>query len=130
MRSCAWRSFSVSARAPGEPPLEAAPARLVRLDGVEDDGTAGGAVPGREAAPIGGAAGLRACVPAGLSEGVAAGLPDCDPAGLADGTAAGLPDCAPAGADKPPVDEPPAPPAEEAPPEEPPPDEPPPEDCA
>src|SRR5918998_2968527 len=117
MRSIACRSFSVSARAPGEPPLEAAPARLVRLDGVDDDDTDGEAVPGLEAAPIGGAAGLRACVPAGLSEGVAAGFPDWDPAGLADGTAAGMPDCAPAGADKPPVDEPAAPPVEEAPPD-------------
>jgi hypothetical protein len=123
MRSWACRSFSVSARAPGEPPLEAAPARLVRLEGVDDDDTDGEAVPGLDVAPCGGAAGLRACVPAGLSDGVAAGFPDCAPAGLADVTAAGLPDCAPAGADNPPVEEPPAPPADEAPPDEPPPDE-------
>src|SRR5688500_15801705 len=117
MRSCARRSFSVSARAPGVPPLEAAPARLVRLvEGVEDEGTGGGAVLAPDEAPRGGAAGLRACVPAGLSERVAAGFPDCAPPGLADGTAAGLPDCAPAGAERPPVDEPPAPPADEAPP--------------
>ncbi len=92
IRSCARRSFSVSGRAPGDPPVDAAPARLVRLvELVEDDSTEGGAVLAPEAAPSGGAAGFRDCVPAGLSDGVAAGLPVCAPVGFAEGTAAGLP---------------------------------------
>src|SRR5215203_2344320 len=59
MRSCARRSLSVSARAPGVPPLEAAPAWLVRLPEVVEV-VAGAGVPvlAPVAVPSGGAAGL------------------------------------------------------------------------
>jgi len=131
MRSCARRSLSVSARAPGVPPLEAAPAWLVRLPEVVEVVEGGVPVRAPVAVPSGGAAGLPDWVPAGLPDGVAAGFPDCAPAGLAPGgDADGLPVCDP-GDEPPPIVEPPTPvpevpPDEEAPPALPPPALPPP----
>jgi len=121
MRCCARRSFSLSARAPGDPPVDAAaPVRVVLPAEVVGDAGAGEPARTPLAVPRGGAAGLPLCVPAGLLDGVAAGLPDCAPAGLAaGGDADGLPVWAPGDA-PPPTAEPLTPPDEDAPPAPPP----------